>query len=93
MYCPSCGMQTSPDLKYCRSCGMALQTISDAVAQHTGQALEKSESRRKRLERWGTFTGMVGVGAIMLLIVGALLCVALLEGAIGGGSPAGLADR
>jgi zinc-ribbon domain len=28
MYCPNCGIETTPDRKFCRSCGMDLITIS-----------------------------------------------------------------
>ena len=34
MHCPSCGMQTSIDQKFCRSCGMSLEAVSKAVASH-----------------------------------------------------------
>jgi hypothetical protein len=35
MYCPNCGIETTPDRKFCRSCGMDLITISRVL---TGEA-------------------------------------------------------
>jgi chaperonin GroEL (HSP60 family) len=34
MHCPSCGTGTSKNQKFCRSCGMGLQMISQAVAKN-----------------------------------------------------------
>ena len=50
MYCPTCGNQTSLDQKYCRSCGMGLQMISQAVGEHQGQFIEKHEGSDTELK-------------------------------------------
>ena len=34
MYCPNCGKQTSAREKFCRSCGMSLQMISQILVEH-----------------------------------------------------------
>ena len=77
MYCPTCGNESSLDQKFCRACGMNLQSTSDAVAQHTHQVIDADWQREKRVERWGRITGLIGVVIIVLLIVSALTCVSI----------------
>jgi hypothetical protein len=42
MHCPNCGKQTSIDQKFCRSCGMSLETISKAIIAH--QSISDSDN-------------------------------------------------
>jgi len=77
MFCASCGIQTSLDQKYCRSCGLGLQMISQAVAEHQGQTLEKNEARPKKLERRGMITGLIGISMLSLLLVGVFICLTI----------------
>ena len=77
MYCPTCGIQTSLDQKYCRSCGMGLQVISQAVGEHQGQIIEKNEARPKKLERWGMITGLIGISMLSLLLIGVFICLSI----------------
>jgi hypothetical protein len=43
MHCPTCGTQAPIAQKYCKSCGMDLQTVSATVADHlsTMDAVER----------------------------------------------------
>jgi hypothetical protein len=76
MNCPSCGTETSKNQKFCRSCGMGLQMISQAVAKHLSTAdsseppveSEASEQRRmSTLLLWGIAAFFVGIA---LMVVG-----------------------
>jgi zinc-ribbon domain/Protein of unknown function (DUF3040) len=76
MHCPSCGTETSKNQKFCRSCGMGLQMISQAVAKHLSTAdsseppveSEASEQRRmSTLLLWGIAAFFVGIA---LMVVG-----------------------
>jgi hypothetical protein len=69
MYCPACGSQSHETQKYCRSCGMVLEGISEAVVEHlasiSNHSLTEATSRKKRLikksERMGELMGMGGI--------------------------------
>jgi len=77
MYCPSCGMQSPPDQKFCRSCGMDLQVTSQLLVERSGQAFGGDETRRKRIERWGKITGLSGIALIMLLVACTFIFMAI----------------
>ena len=53
--CPNCGTEISKNQKFCRSCGMGLQMISEAVAEHLSTADfadspdESEASKRRRM--------------------------------------------
>ena len=54
MHCPSCGAETSVDQRFCRSCGMDLETVSKLVVAHSSPEalkLEKARSKRANQER------------------------------------------
>ena len=84
MYCPNCGKQTSAKEKFCRSCGMSLQTISQILAEHrtaaeagkspaeivelTAQQLEQPVRRRLRRRLLIVAAALPLIGLIARLI-------------------------
>src|SRR5262245_20481690 len=46
MFCPNCGNQAAGDQKFCRSCGMNLQKVAPALAEH----LAEFESGQSEIE-------------------------------------------
>jgi len=45
MHCPSCGTDTTLEQRFCRSCGMDLETVSKLVAAHSSpETLEIEKS-------------------------------------------------
>jgi uncharacterized membrane protein YvbJ len=75
MHCPNCGKQTSIEQKFCRSCGMSLETISKAIIAH--QSISDSDNpsvgddsnalRRLGLQLfWGVI--VLFMGAVILSI-------------------------
>ena len=73
MHCPSCGAETSLDQRFCRSCGMDLETVSKLVAAHSSPEtlkLEKSLSEKATQKRmyqsikWGMICFILGMAAL-----------------------------
>jgi hypothetical protein len=46
MYCPSCGSDNSKEQRFCRTCGLHLQTISQVVS-HQVKSIQKTDSTIK----------------------------------------------
>jgi Predicted membrane protein len=73
MHCPNCGKQSTMDQKFCRSCGMSLETVSKAVASHQsapGSYEQPVKDESRALRRMGI---MLFWGIVVLLLGGVLL--------------------
>ena len=80
MFCPSCGTEVSNTQKFCRSCGMGLETVSAAVAEHhrtDGSASQSLEKRKKEMGRRGTIMMLYGGALIVLLLIVFLIAAGL----------------
>ena len=79
MHCPSCGAETTLEQKFCRGCGMDLDTVSKLVAAHSSPEilkLEKSLTEKANRQRmyqsfkWGMacfILGMVTLAVVKTL--------------------------
>ena len=71
MLCPNCGTKTKTEHKFCRNCGMNLEPVSRALAEHLsagGAAAAREASRGTAPEAMGClFTG------VFVILVGVLL--------------------
>ncbi len=71
MHCPNCGQQTSADLKFCRSCGMKLDSVVRAVNEHfTTEEPAEIEKTTETSERpsGSRFFSRVFIGFILIFI-------------------------
>ena len=70
MLCPNCGTKTKTEHKFCRRCGMNLEPVSRALAEHlsaggvpTARAAREAERRARRRQTAGL---LAGVGIVVL---------------------------
>lgn len=81
MHCPNCGKGTSPEQKFCRSCGLGLEKFSQLLGEQLkAEAVEPARpaelalrEKQQRVERWlggaaATFVSLL-VGLILFAIV------------------------
>lgn len=83
MHCPNCGQQTDSKLKFCRSCGMKLDSVARALDEHLTVEVEESypatdlvaekkseEKVEKKSERpsGSRFFSRIFIGIVMIFI-------------------------
>ena len=80
MYCPNCSTEASTEQKFCRSCGMELQAVSQLIAgqselQRPAEVpglKEPEQGKRDKLMMYGTMIIMSSlvVGSLLLVFAG-----------------------
>jgi zinc-ribbon domain len=79
MFCPNCGNQAADDQKFCRSCGMNLQKVAPALAEHlaefeTGPSeIESAIELRHRAVRRVILGGALMFAGIAVGIIGNMI--------------------
>ena len=82
MHCPSCGDETPLDQKFCRKCGMNLESIGQLVAEHaapeslTPQKREHDKTMLRQMYRWM-------IWGFLVLLIGLVLIVTNKQLALG----------
>lgn len=76
MYCPNCGTEISLDRRFCRSCGMSLEAISKALADHLSlvdpdKSVVKTDERlilhrMYRFLLWGIIAILAGMALVAI---------------------------
>jgi hypothetical protein len=82
MHCPDCGAKTSPEHRFCRSCGLSLEPFARLLAEHLPAETEggaeaettaRLMARQRKVERWlgvalWVFLGSIAVGTLYSII-------------------------
>jgi hypothetical protein len=73
MHCPSCGVETTLEQRFCRSCGMDLETVSKLVTAHASpeslkleKSLTKKATQRRMYQsmKWGMLLFILGMASL-----------------------------
>lgn len=72
MYCPNCGKTSAKDQKFCRTCGLRLQVISQALAEElTASGVE--DCSIKSGQGFSKWDYRLLIGGFILMMAGALV--------------------
>ncbi len=79
MHCPNCGRKTSPELKFCRACGMKLDSVARAVSSHLeggepGMAVDAAVEKKSAGGAGSSFSNLIYIG-LALSFIGVVLAV------------------
>jgi hypothetical protein len=84
MFCPNCGNKSSLDQKFCRSCGLGLEKVTQTVVEQSPMDLGESlEERKHRLEKWGVLAlTPFGLGLLGLILYGIVYNMMIIQGKV-----------
>nr|AUN37145.1 hypothetical protein [uncultured bacterium] len=79
MFCPKCGSENQPDLKFCTRCGANLAIISDAITGKPTEKLWPDDSLIEILKKYydGKRSTAVGAGSMFIGLVFAITLLKL----------------
>ncbi len=72
MYCPNCGKTNSGEQKFCRSCGLGLEKVVQALVHQlpaTDPATEIDENLRERQRKVELGLKILGTGVVSLFVL------------------------
>ena len=68
MFCPNCGTKNNVGLNFCRSCGLKLDAVVEAVAEQLPSQVDAEMQRKKEKAERDAFIHLSIAGAICLII-------------------------
>jgi hypothetical protein len=84
MYCPNCGNESSTDQRFCRSCGLGLDKVTQTLVEQLPTKLDENlEEQKNRLEQWGVAAlSVFGLGVLGLLLYGIVYKLMITQGRV-----------
>jgi len=84
MYCPNCGNKSSTDQRFCRSCGLGLEKVTQTLVEQLPTRLDDNlEAQKNRLEKWGVAAFSVfGLGMLGMLLYGIVYKLMMTQGKV-----------
>jgi hypothetical protein len=73
MYCPNCGKENAEGRRFCRSCGLSLQTIDPALAGESPTTVEEEENSVQPVSRMQAAWQNPLIYALLLIILGVIM--------------------
>ena len=89
MYCPNCGKENSTEQKFCRSCGLSLETVVQSLAEQlpAKQYDQTLQARQRSVERWLNIAAGSGISILVLGVLwGIIYKIIIVKGEILAGS-------
>lgn len=84
MYCPNCGNKSSTEQRFCRSCGLGLEKVTQTLVEQLPTKLSESlQERKDRLERLGVAAlSVFGLGVLGIILYGIVYKLMMTQGKV-----------
>lgn len=84
MYCPNCGNKNSVDQRFCRSCGLGLEKVSQSLTEQLPNASALSVKQQKeKFEKLGVIAlSVFGVGVGSFILYGVFYKLMVSQGKV-----------
>ena len=86
MFCPACGSKNTIDQRFCRKCGMNLESTANALRESMPDENSALFQQERRLERYGKFA-FGGFGIVVLLAVAGFIYTIFTKMVLSGEKP------
>lgn len=84
MYCPNCGNKNSVDQRFCRSCGLGLEKVSQSLTEQLPNASALSlQQQKEKFQRLGMVAlSVFGSGVLIFILYGVFYKLMVSQGRV-----------